>query len=579
LILAFCLASGATLAAVAQTTPAPQPAPAPQTSTAPATTTTEPAANVPDGGMPHWLRPETPEKRKARLGTVEDPGLDPPESKRFWRFGHNMYIQKTARRWANFEGCDEGTLRPIGYFALCRELYQMNENWVWAWVVEQDPNAKPEVVDPASRYSKEQLDYWQILRPEFFPLDVPVSKTVIRFEESSQGLPSGGSWRNSMAVADMNEDGFLDIIAPPERGVANGVPAIFLGDGKGHWTYWKDVKWPQALDYGSVTAADLNKDGHMDLVFGVHLTGVFVFLGDGKGTFKTDDEGLPTDFPSRRVNVADVDHDGWPDIVAQSEGPTPRGESSAEYGKLRVYYNRAKGTKWEGANISLPFEPFGGDFLSVGKFNDDAYPDFIGSSVYFNGPHILFLSKGLKKYENVGGKGDLVPGLSYYYANATGRFSSKTMDDAMLSFTRSWPEVDPKVIPTPPNTRVVGIDRLTFTGKTPVRVPVIRWPSDRGIWGMAAGDVDGDGNLDVVYLRLDNATVNLLLGDGKGGFKRATLEGVKLERNATYDIKLTDLNGDGKPDIILAYEAGGTTSLSQRDGSIHVFLNRGPATK
>jgi hypothetical protein len=108
-------------------------------------------------------------------------------------------------------------------------------------------------------------------------------------------------------------------------------------------------------------------------------------------------------------------------------------------------------------------------------------------------------------------------------------------------------------------------------------VPILRWVSDRGIWGLAAADVDGDSNLDIVYTRMDNATVNLLLGDGKGGFKRATIEGVKLERNASYDVKLTDLNGDGKPDIILAYEAGGTTSLSQRDGSIHVFLNRGAA--
>jgi hypothetical protein len=561
LILAFCLAAGATFGAVAQTPP---------TTTAPA------AATVPDGGMPKWIRPETPEQRKARLGTAEDPGLDPKESDRYWRFGHKQYIQKTERRFANMEGCEEGHLRPIGYLAVCRELYQMNEKWVWAWVVEPDPDAKP-VAELDTRYSKEQLDYWQILRPEFTPLDVPASTTTIRFEESSQGLPAGGSWRNSLTVADMNEDGFVDIIAPPERGVANGVPAVFLGDGKGHWAYWKEVRWPHALDYGSVTAADVNKDGHMDLVFGVHLTGVFVFLGDGKGTFTADDDGLPTDFPTRRVNVADVDHDGWPDIVALSEGPTPRGENNAEYGKMRVYYSRAKGTKWEGANISLPYEPFGGDFLASGKFNGDDYPDFIGSSVYFNGPHILFLSKGLRKFENVGGTGDLVPGLSYYYANAAGRFSSKTMDDAIMSFTRIWPDVDPKVIPTPPSTRVSGIDRLTFTGKTPKRVPILRWVSDRGIWGLAAADVNGDSNLDIVYTRMDNATVNLLLGDGKGGFKRATIEGVKLERNASYDVKLTDLNGDGKPDIILAYEAGGTTSLSQRDGSIHVFLNRGAA--
>ena len=82
-----------------------------------------------------------------------------------------------------------------------------------------------------------------------------------------------------------------------------------------------------------------------------------------------------------------------------STGAGPSGESKAPDGYSAT---PSKGTKWEGANIAQPYEPFGGDFLSVGKFNDDVYPDFIGSSVYFNGPHILFLSKGANKYENVG---------------------------------------------------------------------------------------------------------------------------------------------------------------------------------
>ena len=36
-----------------------------------------------------------------------------------------------------------------------------------------------------------------------------------------------------------------------------------------------------------------------------------------------------------------------------------------------------------------------------------------------------------------------------------------------------------------------------------------------------------------------------------------------------------DVNGDGKPDVIIAYESSGSTMLSARDGSIHVYLNRG----
>ena len=31
---------------------------------------------IPDGGMPRWIRPETPEERLARISTTEDPGQD-----------------------------------------------------------------------------------------------------------------------------------------------------------------------------------------------------------------------------------------------------------------------------------------------------------------------------------------------------------------------------------------------------------------------------------------------------------------------------------------------------------------------
>jgi hypothetical protein len=571
LILALCLAAGGAFATAAQTAPA-TPAPATTTTTAAA------AGTTPDGGTPVWIKPETAEQRKVRIGT-EDPGPDPSPDKHFFRYGHSYHIEKTSRRWASFEGADEGWARPIGFVNVYHEIYQMNENYLWAWMPDPEPNSEvAAAAEEAPRYSQMQLDYWQKMRPEFAPLDVPAAGVTLRFEDSSQGLPAAGSWRNSLAVADMNGDGFVDIIAPSERGLANSVPAIFLGDGKGHWTFWKEVRWPHAVDYGSVVAADFDKDGNMDLAFGVHLTGVYAFLGDGKGNFRASDQGLPTDYPTRRIVVTDVDRDGYPDIVAISEGPTARSEvgPNPEYAKLRVYYNRAKATHWEGGNIAPPGAEFGGDWLAVGKFNGDNYPDFVGSSIYFNGPDILYSSTGAKTYEATGSGGNVVPYLSYHFANTTGKFTSKTLDDAVISFVRSWPEVDPKVIPTPPAKLVVGLDRITFTGKEPKRVPILRWGgSARGIWGMGSGDFDGDGNLDIIYTRADPRSIDILLGDGKGGFRHAKIEGMKVDQNTNYDVKVADVNGDGKPDVILAYESGATTAFAQRDGSIHVFLNRG----
>jgi FG-GAP-like repeat len=598
LILALCLAAGSTLALAAQQ-PAPAPAtvqtpPAPAQAAQPETPRHDQAksASAVDGGEPHWIRPETAEQRKVRLGTTEDPGQDPDPTKRWWRYDHMYFLEKADRRWASFDNPpQEGWIRPFGFVNFYRELYQMNDKWVWTWKPDPaDPSnqvAAPEVAEPAPTiYTAEAMDYLAKVRAEFTPLGVPPADVTVRFEESSQGLPMAGSWRNSLAVADMNGDGCPDIIAPPERGIPNGVPAIFLGDCKGHWTFWKDVKWPRALDYGSVVAADFNKDGHMDLAFGVHLTGVLVFLGDGKGNFTDSSAGLPQDFPTRRVIVADVDRDGFPDVVALSEGPTVRDElkKNPDYGRLRVYYNREKGKKWEGANIVNPGEYIGGDWLSSGDFNGDKIPDFIAASIYLNGPNVLWLSDGPKKFISGGGNGKNTLLYSFYYANTVGHFSSKKNDDAIASFVRLWPNtLDEKLVPPPAITAISGLDRLSVPapGKEPVRTPIVRWAGGRGVWGLAAGDFDGDGNTDLIYTHGDPRGVDILLGDGKGGFRRAAIEGLKLEANTIYDIKVADVNGDGKPDVIIAYESSGSTMLSARDGSIRVFLNRGagPATK
>jgi hypothetical protein len=583
LTMALCLATLATAAlAQAPATPAAAPPPLPP----------EPRLSKPlpvgpdgviDGGAPVYLRPETPEQRKARIGMEVDPGTNPDPMQVFFRFGKPASIHRYERRWANYEGAEPGQVRPYGFVNTYREVYQQNEKWIWVWQDETPPEVVAPVTDPVgateqaqrAKMTPEGLELFQRMRSEFAPLDVPQSDVTVHFVESSAGLPNAGSYRNSVAVADMNGDGCPDIVAPPQRGIPNGVPEIYLGDCKGNWKLWENVKWPYTLDYGNVVAADFNHDGKLDLAFGVHLTGALVMLGDGKGHFVDASNGLPRDYPTRRVAVADVDHDGLPDLVVISEGPTARGEVNPDFGKLRVYLNMKGAQGWAGMNVAPVGYQFGGDWLGVGNFNGDAYPDFIGSSVYFNGSDILWMSDGPRKWKSA--SAGLIPLLSYHFANAVGHFTSKKLDDVILSFDRSWPseQIDPKLIPEPPAPKVIGLDRLTFTGKEPKRVPIVRWPGVRAVWGVAAGDFDGDGNLDVAYTRYDPRTLEILLGDGKGGFTRAKVDGINLPSNTNYDITVADVNGDGRPDIIIAYESAAMTAFAPRDGAIRVYLNRG----
>jgi hypothetical protein len=547
-------------------------------------------ATMPDGGAPYFLTEETKDQRQARLGTTDDPGCDPEALKVFPRFGQQYTIEKYNREWAVYTGGhDAYQIRPFGFVNSYKELYQQNDRFVWVWQRVPDPaNAQPLAEDlqkstqSNNRYSDGDITYLQNIRTEFFELTPPETTKTVRFVESSEGLPTAGSWRNGLAIADMNGDGFPDIIAPPERAGATGIPAIFLGDGKGHWKYWQEARWPHGFDYGDVAAGDFNKDGHMDLAFAVHLSGVYVVLGDGKGNFREVSDGLPRDFPTRRLVVTDVDKDGYPDIVAISEGPTAMQTVDHPTGKVRVFYNHDHGKKWEGVDVASPATRVGGDYLSVANFTGDKYPDVVAGSIYQGSPDIIYLNSGGKQWSKLDSKvGSVVPFLSFYLASAAGKFTTKKSDDVILSYVRFWPaDVNEKLIPRPPITEVTGLDRLSYSGGTPTRTPIARWAGKFGITGVAAADIDGDGNLDIIYTALrgaDSREIGLLLGDGKGHFTRAKLDGLTAERKVTYDIKVADVNGDGRPDVIIMYEADQVTAFSPRNGSIHVFLNQGPA--
>lgn len=552
------------------------------------TPTAQPAVeemDVPEGGVPTYVMEETPEQRRERLGTQEDPGINPDPDRIWVRFGKKFKIRRYEREFARYYPDNPKIVRPVAMVNFNFEIYQHNDKYVWVWMEELEPRrprAERKKAAETKEVPKETVEYLSAIRDEFTPLDPPTSPVRLRFEESSQGLPTSGSWRNGGAIADMNGDGKLDIVLPPQR-AGNGVPAIFLGDGNGGWSLWP-TNFSTRLNYGSVVAADFNKDKKMDVAFSIHLSGVAVFLGDGKGEFR--EVFYDRAFPSRRLVTADVDRDGWMDVVAITEGPTGRsGDPKAkEYTALRGYLNRGKGSKWEGFNIAHPKDNTSGDYLAVGNFNGDRFPDFVTSTIYFNGTSTVHLSQGEpKKYDFFwDGKGYVIPFRSYYNAVAAGRFSNKDRDDAIVASYRIWPpRIDQEQIADPPLQRVVALDRISFSadGKQATRTPIMRWEPGRSVPGLASADFDRDGKLDVMFTRHDPREAVLLLGDGKGGFARAGLEGIQLRPQSNYDLMVADVNADSRPDVIVMYEAESATSLSGRNGSVHVYLNRGPAAQ
>lgn len=534
---------------------------------------------------------ETAAERLQRLGTLTDPGPD-PDPKTVWnRMGARFTIEKFPKKGAVYDR-RPGTVRPLGYINIEREIYQEDAENVWVWQPFYDEPAPvtPPVTEagskptpppaPASQYSyldytAEQFEFVKQLKAEFNEVVPAASGKTIRFRESSTGLPTGGSWRNSLDVADMNNDGHLDIIVPPQRGgYDSSRPFIFLGDSKGTWKMWENIEWPAPAVYGSVVAGDLNGDKNMDLVLGMHLTGIAAFLGDGKGGFTDASTGLPEDFPTRKASLVDYDLDGDLDIVALSEGPSMQVAGKLPLGLLRVYVNEGKAKSWRRLEVADEKRQLAGDSLAIGKFNRDKYPDFAASSIFFHGTDVIHLSEAKGRWSSFG-RGWL-PFYSYYNGVVAGRFTKSATDDIVYAFSRTWPtSADPKRIEPPPFNRLVGLELISFANGKKTRTPIMRSSSTRSVFAIGSADVDQDKNLDVAYFKPEKGEIVLLLGDGKGSFTQPMLEGVKLGMHTLYELKFSDVNADGRPDLVLMFEE----LSSSKDGSIRVFLNEGVAAE
>ena len=83
--------------------------------------------------------------------------------------------------------------------------------------------------------------------------------------------------------------------------------------------------------------------------------------------------------------------------------------------------------------------------------------------------------------------------------------------------------------------------------------------------GVATGDFDGDGNLDLVTESWGTDQVKVLFGDGKGGFR---LPGTffAVGKHPYQRLRVADLNGDGKSDIITTNLEGDDVTILLADG-------------
>lgn len=298
-----------------------------------------------------------------------------------------------------------------------------------------------------------------------------------------------------------------------------------------------DEDLPAGTTPRSVAAGDINRDGNPDFVANgnqIALGDVTIWLGDGRGGYLPPPSPIPAAISvgvgrSDRVALADVNGDGKLDLVATTSGSS--GQYSVELGDGNGRFTNA--TTAYGSSTGL-------SGLAVGDVNEDGKADFIAA-----GGNVVLVRLGTST-------GGITAGPDVPVPNAAGTALADVNGDQHLD-----------ILVLSVNTLLVrlgdGTGRFTVApgGATPVGA---------GPNGIATGDVNEDGAVDVLTTNATANTVSVRLGNGQGGFRAPTTPDISVVPTP-YLIGLSDFNRDGHLDFVTTTFSGFTaTSIPVRLG-------------
>jgi hypothetical protein len=189
-----------------------------------------------------------------------------------------------------------------------------------------------------------------------------------------------------LALGDFNGDGFVDIAVAQTNQINTSAATIqiLLGNGTGSFTL--GGSFPSGNSPDDVKAADLNKDGKLDLVVADYATGqVGVLLGNGNGTFQPMVQ-YAAQTSTSSVVISDFNGDGKLDIVATNY-------ESGLVGSLSLFAGNGDGTFRAAQNFNAG--P-GSNRAVAGDFNGDGTADLAIADLGYYGTNAggLFVTLG-----------------------------------------------------------------------------------------------------------------------------------------------------------------------------------------
>jgi len=228
-------------------------------------------------------------------------------------------------------------------------------------------------------------------------LAVSIPSTSQIFKTPAALYPSGAGAGQWVTVADVNKDGKPDVIVANYGIGSGGVVGVLLGNGNG--TFQTAVTYTVGtLGADAIAVADLNGDGWPDLVVGTSdgfgPNNVYVLLNKGDGTFLPAVSYSSVGFNVFSVAVTDVDGDGKLDLVALNEC----NGGSCPYSSIAVLLGNGDGTFRSAVTYDLASEQLAYALSVVAAdLNQDGHPDLLVVDSLLNGGNgvvVVLLNKG-----------------------------------------------------------------------------------------------------------------------------------------------------------------------------------------